>query len=68
MLLPVRCFSCGKVIAHLWDRYVERTEAGEDAGDVLTDLKVELYCCRRMFVSHVDLIDDIAPFSTTREI
>ena len=68
MLIPVRCFSCGKVIGHLWDRYVQCIEAGEEAGDVLTDLKVERYCCRRMFVSHVDLIDDIAPFSTTREI
>ena len=68
MLIPVRCFSCGKVIGHLWDRYVERIEAGEDAGEVLTDFKVHRYCCRRMFVSHVELIDDVAPFSTTREI
>tara|TARA_B100001996_G_scaffold257367_1_gene200098 strand:+ start:720 stop:926 length:207 start_codon:yes stop_codon:yes gene_type:complete len=68
MLIPVRCFSCGKVIAHLWDQYDERTKAGEDAGDVLTDLGIKRYCCRRMFVSHVDLIDDVAPFSVAREI
>ena len=67
MLIPVRCFSCGKVIAHLWDKYDERTKGGEDPGDVLTDLGVERYCCRRMFVSHVDLIDDVAPFSVARE-
>ena len=67
MLIPVRCFSCGKVIAHLWDKYDQRTKEGEDPGDVLTDLGVELYCCRRMFVSHVDLIDDVAPFSVARE-
>ncbi|MBD18374.1 MAG: DNA-directed RNA polymerase subunit N [Euryarchaeota archaeon] len=68
MLLPVRCFSCGKVLGHLWDQYDERQKSGEDAGEILTDLKIERYCCRRMFVSHVELIDDVAPFSTTREI
>ena len=67
MLIPVRCFSCGKVIAQLWDRYTERINAGEDPGDVLTDLGIQRYCCRRMFVSHVDLIDDVAPFSVARE-
>ncbi len=67
MLIPVRCFSCGKVIAHLWDQYTERTKAGEDPGEVLTDLGIQRYCCRRMFVSHVDLIDDVAPFSVARE-
>ena len=40
MLIPVRCFSCGKVIAHLWDQYDERTKAGEDAAEVLEDLGV----------------------------
>ncbi len=68
MLIPVRCFSCGKVIAHLWDQYSERTNAGEDPGEVLTDLGIQRYCCRRMFVSHIDLIDDIAPFSVAREV
>ncbi len=68
MLIPVRCFSCGKVIAHLWDQYSERTNAGEDPGEVLTDLGIQRYCCRRMFVSHIDLIDDVAPFSVAREV
>ena len=29
MIIPVRCWSCGKPIAHLWDQYKERTEKGE---------------------------------------
>ncbi|MCL5239671.1 MAG: DNA-directed RNA polymerase subunit N [Candidatus Marsarchaeota archaeon] len=32
---------------------------GEDAGKVLDDLGVKRYCCRRMLISHVDLIDEI---------
>jgi len=63
MLFPVRCFSCGKPIGHLWEEYKERTEKGEDAGVVLDDLGVKKYCCRRMFLSHRDFIDEIIPFS-----
>ena len=36
MLLPVRCFSCGKVLGHLWDQYDERQKSGEDAGEILS--------------------------------
>ncbi len=68
MLIPVRCFSCGKVIGHLWDRYESAVEDGADAGEALTELGVTRYCCRRMFISHIDLIDAIAPFSTAREL
>ena len=42
-------------------------QSRRDPGDVLTDLGIERYCCRRMFVSHVDLIDDVAPFSVAEK-
>ncbi len=54
-MLLVRCFSCGKVIAASFDEFTQRTEAGEDPGDVLDDLGITKYCCRRMFISHVDV-------------
>jgi DNA-directed RNA polymerase subunit N len=60
MMIPVRCFSCGQVVADKWEEFNERVnKKGEDPEKVLTDLKVERYCCRRMLVSHIDLIDDI---------
>jgi len=34
---------------------------------VLDELGFERYCCRRMFVSHLDLIADVAPFSAALE-
>ena len=68
MLIPVRCWSCGKVIAHVYDQYKEAVESGEDASKVLDDLGMEKYCCRRMFVGHVDLVDEVAPFSIAREV
>lgn len=62
MMIPVRCFTCGKVIAHLWEDYKRRTQEGEDAGKVLNELGVERYCCRQIFLSQVDLIQDINQF------
>ena len=32
MIIPVRCFSCGKVIAHMWNEFCELVEQGVDAG------------------------------------
>ena len=26
MIIPVRCFTCNKVIAHLWNDYVQKVE------------------------------------------
>ncbi|HUC38999.1 MAG TPA: DNA-directed RNA polymerase subunit N [Candidatus Acidoferrum sp.] len=60
MMMPVRCFSCGAVVADKWDEYDRRVNKGkEDAGAVLDDLGVKRYCCRRMFISNVDLIDEL---------
>lgn len=62
MIIPIRCFSCNKPIAQLWEKYKERTEKGEDRKRVLDDLGLERYCCRSVFMGHVDLIDTIAEF------
>jgi len=62
MIIPIRCWSCGKPIAHLWEKYEKRVEDGEDRKKVLDELDVERYCCRSMFLGHVDLIDTAAAF------
>ena len=66
-MIPDRCWSCGKVIAHVYEQYKQAVDSGEDPQSTLDDLGIERYCCRRMFVGQVDLIDDIAPFSIARE-
>lgn len=57
MIVPVRCFTCGAVIGHLWEEFERRVKAGEDPGKVLDELNVKKYCCRRMLLSHVNIID-----------
>jgi DNA-directed RNA polymerase subunit N len=63
MIIPVRCFTCGRVIGHLYEEYARRSEAGEDRQKVLDDLGLERYCCRRMLLTHVELIDEVMPFT-----
>lgn len=62
MIIPIRCFSCGRPIAHLYEQYKERTNKLEDRKKVLDDLGLQRYCCRAMFLGHVDLVDTAAQF------
>ncbi|MBS3136082.1 DNA-directed RNA polymerase subunit N [Candidatus Woesearchaeota archaeon] len=62
MITPIRCWSCGKPIGHLWEQFKERVGKGEDRKKVLDALGLERYCCRAMMLGHVDLIETIAEF------
>ena len=62
MIIPIRCFSCGKPIAHLWEEYKKKIQTGQDANKVLNELGLERYCCRAMFLGQVDLIEQVAKF------
>ncbi|MBN1134472.1 MAG: DNA-directed RNA polymerase subunit N [Methanosarcinaceae archaeon] len=61
-MIPVRCFTCGKVISSSWEEFKRRTEKGEEPAAVLDDLGLTRYCCRRMLLSHVELVDKFAPY------
>jgi len=62
MMIPIRCFTCGKMIGDKFSDFESRVKTGEDPGKVLDDLKIKRYCCRRMLISSVDLIDQVLPY------
>ncbi len=62
MMVPVRCFSCGKPIGHLWEEFKARKAKGEEPKKAMDALGMARYCCRAIFLGHVDLIDDVAQF------
>ncbi|MEM1584392.1 MAG: DNA-directed RNA polymerase subunit N [Nitrososphaerota archaeon] len=64
MMFPIRCFTCGALIADKWEEYQERVERGEEPGKVLDSLGVKRYCCRRMFLTHYEVYDEIVKFHT----
>lgn len=75
MLIPIRCASCGHVLADKWEYYKRKVEEMKRAGstgapanksfaplqtkDILDELGLERYCCRRVMLGHVDLVDEI---------
>jgi DNA-directed RNA polymerase subunit N len=63
MIIPIRCFTCGRLIADKWEEYSRRVRQGEDPATVLDAMGLKRYCCRRMLLSHVDLIDDVLQFA-----
>ncbi len=62
MIIPIRCFSCGKPIGHLWEEYKKRTADGENQKKVLDELGLERYCCRAVFLGQEDLIELTSKF------
>ena len=77
MIQPIRCFTCGKVIADQIDYYnaekkkkeqENKTKKDDDiiehfdkihTKDILDNLGITRYCCRRMFITDIDLMNII---------
>ena len=76
MIIPIKCFTCGKVIANKYRYYcqeVRKRKLAKDMdidkvlyltkefrdktpeGEVLDELNMTKMCCRRHFLSHVDI-------------
>ncbi|RNF11755.1 DNA-directed RNA polymerase subunit [Trypanosoma rangeli] len=63
MLIPVRCYSCGKVIGNLYETYQQLLSEDYTEAEALNALQLDRMCCRRMILSHIDLVDDLLPYS-----
>lgn len=63
MIIPVRCFTCGKVIGNKWETYLGLLQAEYTEGDALDALGLKRYCCRRMLLGHVDLIEKLLNYA-----
>ena len=75
MIIPLKCFTCGKVLGDKWNFYQKEIQkvSSEDSvlnvnaktlqqtkeGKALDALGLKRYCCRRMFLSHVDMAEII---------
>tara|TARA_Y100001935_G_C17021328_1_gene367925 strand:- start:179 stop:412 length:234 start_codon:yes stop_codon:yes gene_type:complete len=76
MIIPVKCFTCGKVLGDKYRHYLEKvrekklsvdmnvdkvlylTKEFKDKtpeGEVMDNLGLTSLCCRRHFLTHVDI-------------
>ena len=53
-MIPIRCISCGKPVSAYFDEYNRRLKDGEESKEILVDMGITRYCCRRMLISHVE--------------
>ena len=62
MMIPIRCWSCGKPIADKYAQFTQSIEQGKAPAPVLDELGLSRYCCRRMFLSQADLMKEIITY------
>ena len=71
MIIPVCCFTCGKILADKWnfdENEINKLNSEDSVlnvnaktlqqtkeGKALDKLRLYRYCCRRMMLSHCDL-------------
>jgi DNA-directed RNA polymerase subunit N len=62
VIIPVRCFTCGTVVGSAYEPYQAQLAAGVDGKKALDATGLERFCCRRMLLSHADLLKEAAPY------
>ena len=64
MIIPIRCFTCNKVIANKWITYEHLVKKGEDHKEIFKKIGLERYCCKRMMLSNVDNQEELNKYDT----
>ncbi len=67
MIIPIRCLTCGKPVAQDWEKYKDAVNNGKSPKDILDELGYTRVCCRRMFLSNVELIDTVSKFKNFKK-
>ena len=62
-LIPVRCFSCNTIIGDKWNKYQSHLNNGITQNNALVAIGLRRYCCKRMLLGYVELIDKLILYS-----
>ncbi len=66
-MFPVRCFTCGYCVGKHEAKYEEMLESGMTSKEIFEKLKIERYCCRRMFLAYVNVVDNLLQYSQDQD-
>ena len=67
MMITIRCFTCNKIIGNKWETYKTHLESGMSTSDVFAEIGLRRYCCKRMFLGHVEIIDKLLLYSQNKD-
>lgn len=59
--------SCGTPVGGKWEKFCEKIMAKKEPAKALDELEIKNYCCRSLFLTHVDLLDIVAKFKINPE-
>ena len=61
MIIPVRCFTCNKVIGNKWETYKQKLDEGKDPKIFFNEIGLKRFCCKRMLQSNYEITDHQLP-------
>jgi DNA-directed RNA polymerase subunit N len=64
MLLPIRCFTCGKVIGRYAKAWDDHKNAGLEPASFFEKHGLSRFCCRKILLTTVDVTQWEPPFSS----
>jgi len=69
MIIPIRCFTCGNLIADKYKKFIKDVEEKEkkennnnqdrNLEEIFYDLKLKRYCCRRMLFTQSNILNKL---------
>ena len=63
MIIPVRCFTCGKVTGNKYNQYKELLAAGMQFENIMKEIGMTRMCCKRIFHTHVDCAEEFSKYT-----
>ena len=62
MIIPVRCFTCGKVTGNKYNQYKELLAAGMQFENIMKEIGMTRMCCKEYFI-HVDCAEEFSKYT-----
>jgi len=63
MIISIRCVTCNKIVGNKWKPFIAFLEEGLSEKEALDNLGLVRYCCRRMILTHVDLVPKLVKYN-----
>ena len=65
MLVPVRCFTCNKVIAPKFKEFKKLQKTNDNVSEIFKELEIKRYCCKRMLLTSVESFDELSQYTNS---